>query len=184
MKLKHIPNLICVARIVLVAPIVWSLLEGRYALALGLIVLAGMSDALDGYLARTFDWRTRLGGLLDPAADKLLMFASFVTLTWIGLVPIWFTAIVVGRDLVIIGGTIAYRFLVGPFEGEPTRASKLNTVFQILFILLAINHRWLGWPTIAWLEALGAAILVTIGISTAQYVTTGFTRAREAKDPG
>lgn len=180
-KLKYIPNLICIARIVLVAPIVWSLLGGRYSLALGLILVAGSSDALDGYLARTFDWRTRLGGLLDPAADKLLMFASFVSLTWIGLVPIWFTAVVIGRDLVIIGGTIAYHFLVGPLEGEPTRASKLNTVLQILFILLTINHAWLGWPTRVWLETLAAAILVTIGISTVQYVTTGFSRAREAK---
>ena len=89
--------------------------------------------------------------------------------------------IVIGRDLVIIGGTIAYHFLVGPVQGEPTRASKLNTVLQILFILLTINHAWLGWPTRVWLETLGAAILVTIGISTVQYVTTGFSRVRDAK---
>ena len=98
MKLKYIPNMICIARIILVAPIVWSLFEERYALALGLILIAGFSDALDGYLARRFDWRTRLGGLLDPAADKFLMFAAFVTLAWVGLCPAWFSAVVVGRD--------------------------------------------------------------------------------------
>jgi phosphatidylglycerophosphate synthase len=87
-KLKYIPNMICVVRMFLVAPIVWSLLEGRYGLALGLILVAGFSDALDGFLARRFDWRTRLGGLLDPAADKLLMFAAYVTLAWIGLFTI------------------------------------------------------------------------------------------------
>ena len=173
--------MICVARIVLVAPIVWSLLQGRFGLALTLILLAGLSDALDGYLARRFGWRTRLGGLLDPAADKLLMFAAFVTLTWIGLAPIWLTAIVVGRDIVIIGGTIVYQLYVAPIHGEPTGASKLNTVFQILFILLTINHAWHGRPTAIWLELLAAAILVTIAISTAQYVTTGFRRVREAK---
>jgi len=180
-KLKYIPNMICVARIILVAPIVWSLFEERYALALGLILIAGLSDALDGYLARRFDWRTRLGGLLDPAADKLLMFAAFVTLAWVGLVPVWFSAIVVGRDIIIISGSIFYQLTVAPIHGEPTGASKLNTVFQILFVLLTISHAWLAQPPMLALQLLGAAILVTIAISTVQYVTTGFTRAREAK---
>jgi len=177
-KLKYIPNIICIARIILVAPIVWALLEGRYGLALGLILVAGLSDALDGFLARQFDWRTRLGGLLDPAADKLLMFAAFVTLTWIGLVPIWFTAIVIGRDVVIISGTIFYQLTVAPIHGEPTNASKLNTVFQILFILFTITQAWLDQPPTIVLQVLGAAILVTITISTAQYVTTGINRRR------
>ncbi|MBW1761025.1 MAG: CDP-alcohol phosphatidyltransferase family protein [Deltaproteobacteria bacterium] len=183
MKLKYIPNMICIARIILVAPIVWSLLEERYGLALSLIVIAGLSDALDGYLARRFDWRTRLGGLLDPAADKFLMFAAFVTLAWIGLVPVWFSAIVVGRDIIIISGTIFYHLTVAPIHGEPTGASKLNTVFQILFVLLTISHAWLGQPPMLALQLLGAAILATIGISTVQYVTTGFSRARKAKRP-
>jgi len=181
-KLKYIPNMICIARIILVAPIVWSLREQRYGLALSLILVAGLSDALDGYLARRFDWRTRLGGLLDPAADKLLMFAAFVTLAWIGLVPVWFSAIVVGRDIFIIGGTIVYQLTVAPIHGEPTGASKLNTVFQILFILLAITHAWLGQPHVVVLRMLGVAILTTIAISTVQYVTTGFTRRREHRD--
>ena len=146
MKLKYIPNMICVLRIILVAPIVWSLLQGRYGLALGLILVAGFSDALDGFLARRFDWRTRLGGLLDPAADKLLMFAAYVTLAWIGLVPIWFSAIVVGRDIIIITGAIVYQLYVAPVHGEPTGASKLNTVLQILFVLFTISSR-LARPT-------------------------------------
>jgi cardiolipin synthase len=178
-KLKYIPNLICVLRIILVAPIVWSLLDGRYGLALSLILLAGFSDALDGFLARRFDWRTRLGGLLDPAADKLLMFAAYVTLAWIGLVPAWFSAIVVGRDLIIITGAIVYQLYVAPVHGEPTGASKLNTVFQILFVLLTITHAWRGQPPMLALQLLGAAILTTITISTIQYVTTGISRARQ-----
>jgi len=182
-KLKYIPNMICVARIILVAPIVWSLFERRYALALGLILIAGLSDALDGYLARRFDWRTRLGGLLDPAADKFLMFAAFVTLAWIGLVPIWFSAVVVGRDIIIISGTIVYQLTVAPIHGEPTGASKLNTVLQILFVLMTISHAWLAQPPVLALQLLGAAILATIAISTAQYVTTGLARAKQARPP-
>ncbi len=181
MKLSYIPNLICVARIILVAPIVWSLLNHRFGLALGLILIAGLSDALDGYLARRFDWRTRLGGLLDPAADKLLMFAAFVTLTWIGLVPPWFTAIVVGRDLVIIGGTLLYQLLVEPVHGQPTRASKLNTFLQIVFILSTISHAWLGQPPELVLQALGVGILVTIAISVIQYVATGLRDLRATR---
>lgn len=181
MRLKYIPNAICLVRIVLVAPIVWYLSEERYGLALFLILAAGLSDALDGYLARRFDWRTQLGGLLDPAADKLLMFSVFVTLTWLGWVPIWFTAIVVGRDLIIIFGTVVYHWLVAPIHGEPTKASKLNTVLQIVFLLLTVNHAWTGWPSESLLHAVGAAILVTIVISTVQYVTTGVSRLREAK---
>lgn len=179
MKLKYIPNMICVVRIILVAPIVWALLEGRYGLALGLILVAGFSDALDGFLARRFDWRTRLGGLLDPAADKLLMFAAYVILAWIGLVPVWFSAIVVGRDIIIIAGAIVYQLYVAPVHGEPTGASKLNTVFQILFVLLTISHAWRGQPPMFALQLLGAAILMTITISTIQYVTTGVRRARQ-----
>jgi len=178
-RLKYIPNMICVVRIILVAPIVWALLEGRYGLALGLILVAGFSDALDGFLARRFDWRTRLGGLLDPAADKLLMFAAYVTLAWIGLVPVWFSAIVVGRDIIIIAGAIVYQLYVAPVHGEPTGASKLNTVFQILFVLLTISHAWRGQPPMFALQFLGAAILMTITISTIQYVTTGVRRARQ-----
>lgn len=181
MKLKYIPNAICVVRIILVVPIVQYLLEERYGLALILILIAGLSDALDGYLARRFDWRTRLGGLLDPAADKLLIFSVFVTLTWMGWVPVWFTAVVVGRDVIIILGTLVYQLLVAPVHGEPTGASKLNTVFQIAFLLSTVNHAWMGWPPKSWLQVLATAILVTIAISTAQYVSTGVSRLRQSR---
>lgn len=181
MKLKYIPNAICVVRIILVVPIVYYLLDERYGLALILILIAGLSDALDGYLARRFDWRTRLGGLLDPAADKLLMFSVFVTLTWMGWVPVWFTAIVVGRDVIIIVGTLVYQLLVAPLHGEPTGASKLNTVLQIAFLLMTVSHAWMGWPPKSWLQVLATAILVTIGISTVQYVNTGMSRLRQSR---
>jgi cardiolipin synthase len=180
-KLKYIPNLICIARILLVAPIVWSLLEDDYGLALFLVLTAGLSDALDGYLARRFDWRTRLGGLLDPAADKLLMLSLFVTLSWLGWVPTWFTAIVIGRDVIIVAGIVAYQALVEPVRGNPTPASKLNTVLQIVFALLVIAHAWRGWPPVLWLEMLGATVLVTIIVSVTQYIATGISALKEAR---
>jgi len=179
-KLRHIPNLICFVRILLVAPAVWALLDGRYPLALGLIVIAGLSDALDGYLARKFDWRSRLGALLDPAADKFLVASVFVTLTWLGLVPVWFTAVVLGRDLLIVVGVLVHQVWVAPVRGEATTVSKLNTTFQISFMVLTITHAWLGWPAIVWLQVLGAAVLGTIAVSAFQYVKAGCKAAWEA----
>jgi len=98
MSLKWLPNAICVVRVLLVGPIVVMLLDERFLAALVLIAIAGFSDALDGYLARAFDWRTPLGSLLDPAADKLLIVSVFLTMTVLGLVPVFLTIVVVLRD--------------------------------------------------------------------------------------
>ena len=100
MSWKWLPNAICIVRVVLVAPIVFMLLEERYFAALVLIAIAGFSDALDGFLARAFDWRTPLGSLLDPAADKLLIASVFLTLAYQGLVPLLLTIVVIVRDVV------------------------------------------------------------------------------------
>ena len=177
-KLHYIPNAICVVRILMVAPIVWCLLDGQYRLALLLIVLAGFSDALDGFLARRYGWRTRLGGVLDPAADKLLMFSVFLTLTWVGLVPLWFAFVVIGRDLVIVGGSLAYQLFVGPFHGSPTRISKLNSVLQILFVVLVLTHASFAQPPIVAIRVVGALVLLTVALSITQYIATGVGHAR------
>ena len=170
LRASHIPNLICVLRIILVAPIVTNLLAGDFRLALLLIFIAGFSDGLDGFLARQFDWRTRLGGLLDPAADKLLMLAVFVTLTYIGLTPIWLAAVVIGRDIVIVSGAIAYNVLIGPVRPEPSLISKLNTTCQLLYMLMVIAQQAFGWPLSTGILIAGAAVLFTGVISGLDYV--------------
>ncbi len=86
MSLRFLPNAISIARMVLVAPLVLWIVEGRYAAALLVLVVAGVSDGIDGFLAKRFEWQTRIGGLLDPAADKLLLVAAFSSLTYVGLV--------------------------------------------------------------------------------------------------
>jgi len=120
MRWNWLPNAICVVRLLLVAPVVAMLLDERYLAALALILFAGFSDALDGFLARAFDWRTRLGSLLDPAADKLLIFSVFVTLSYQGLVPVFVTVVVVMRDVVIVAGAALYQWLIAPLAGDPT----------------------------------------------------------------
>jgi cardiolipin synthase len=166
-------------RIALIAPILMSILNGHFGWALALFWLAGFSDGLDGYLAKRFNWHTRLGALLDPIADKLLVAGAFITLAFSGHIPVWLAAIVILRDVVIVAGATAYNFLVRPVQGEPTRISKLNTALQLLFLLFVLSRAGFGWPDEITITVLGASILVTVVISGVDYVWSWARRARQ-----
>ncbi|KGI77223.1 CDP-alcohol phosphatidyltransferase family protein [Oleiagrimonas soli] len=135
---RHLPNLISSLRIVLVVPVAWLMLEHRYGSALWLALVAGSSDALDGWLARRFGWRSRLGAFLDPAADKLLLMTSYLVLALMAQLPWWLALLVLGRDLVILGGALGYRLLIGPFTAKPSRIAKFCTMLQIVYVLLVL----------------------------------------------
>ena len=177
MSLSWLPNAISIIRIALVPPILWLLLNSHPDLALLLFFVAGFSDGLDGYLAKRFDWDSRAGALLDPIADKLLVAGTFVTLSVAGLLPVWLAAIVIMRDVVIVGGAMAYNFLVRPVEGEPTRISKLNTAFELLLVLFVISRAAFDWPDPITITILGAAVLITVVISGIDYVWSWTNRA-------
>lgn len=181
MRLSAIPNAICVLRIILVVPIVLSLLQHRYELALALVIVAGVSDAADGFLAKRFNWRSRLGSLLDPAADKLLVTSVFLALTFAGLVPLGVTLIVIGRDVVIVGGASAYQLLIGPVRGAPTVISKLNTACQLGFVVFTMTRAAYEWPPQLSLTMLGAAVVFTSITSGLNYVLQWSKRAWRAK---
>jgi len=178
MSLSWLPNAISLLRIALVAPILILILQGDFGWALALFVIAGFSDGLDGYLAVRFDWSTRLGGLLDPAADKLLITGMFITLAFTHHIPIWLAVIVILRDVVIVGGAMAYNFLVKPVPGEPTRISKLNTALQMLFVLFVLSRAGFDWPDKITITVLGASVLATVVISGVDYVLSWSRRAR------
>ena len=178
MYLGWIPNAISLLRIALVLPILMLILRDQYTWALGLFFFAGFSDGLDGYLATRFNWQTRLGGLLDPVADKLLVAGLFITLAWVGQIPVWLATMVILRDVVIFGGAVAYNFLIEPVEGEPSRISKLNTALELMFLFFVLSHAGFGWPDPITLTVLGASILVTVVISGADYVWSWTRRAR------
>ena len=178
LPLHWLPNAISLLRIALVPPILFGILDGQFGLALVLFVVAGFSDGLDGYLAVRFDWSTRLGGLLDPTADKLLITGLFVTLAFTQHIPVWLAVAVILRDVVIVGGAMAYNFLIRPVPGEPTRISKLNTALQMLFVLFVISRAGFGWPDKISITVLGASILVTVVISGVDYVLSWSRRAR------
>ncbi len=179
-RAANIPNLICVLRMLLVWPIVDALATGRHELALILVGVAGLSDGLDGYLAKRFNWRSRLGGLLDPLADKLLLVSTFITLSYTGLVPAWLTAVVIVRDFVIVSGGLIYQATVATVEPAPSRASKLNTGAQLLYICAVIANRAFGLPAAGLLIPAGAAVLVTSTVSGLDYVVRWSGKAASA----
>lgn len=167
---RQIPNLITSLRILLIAPIAVALLHHELLIALGLFSLAAASDLLDGFIAKRFGWQSALGGVLDPAADKLLLATSFVVLAVMGLVPLWLMATAVARDLVIVSGAVAYRRWFGPLEARPSMLSKLNTLCQALFILCVIARQQFSQPSAGWIVALGALTFLTTAVSGIDYV--------------
>jgi cardiolipin synthase len=167
MKARDIPNLISFLRILLTIPVVWLLIERQFSAALILFGVAGFSDGLDGYLAKRFAWQSRLGGLLDPLADKALLMSSFLVLGVLGLIPVWLVLLVIFRDLLIVGGALYYHFTVENLQASPSLISKLNTLLQILLVLLVVTNAgpyplpqvlldFLVWGTLATTLASGA----------------------------
>ena len=134
--MSHLPNIITVLRILLVIPTGWLMWQTRYPEAFALMAVAGLSDALDGFLARRFNWMSKLGAALDPLADKLLVAVVFVVFTLQGLIPLWVAVIVLLRDFVIVAGAGVYKVLYEEVEIAPTFVSKANTAMQIITLLL------------------------------------------------
>lgn len=178
MSLSWLPNAVSLLRIALVVPILMFILDGLYVWALLLFFVAGFSDGVDGYLAKRFDWHTRLGALLDPIADKLLVAGTFLMLTYTQHIPVWLAAVVILRDVVIVGGATVYNFLVRPVQGEPTSISKLNTTLQLMFLLFVMSRAAFDWPDQISLTILGASVLITVVISGVDYVLSWTKRAR------
>ena len=178
MQLRDLPNIISALRLIAVIPVVWLLLEREFGWALLLFAVAGLSDGVDGFLAKHYGWQSRLGGILDPLADKILLVSCFLVLGSISLIPIWLVLAVVFRDLVIVTGAILYHFRVAEVEAAPTLTSKLNTVLQLLLVVLVIMDAGpvpLPGPLI---ETLTWACLVTVAVSGIQYVWVWGRKAR------
>ncbi len=177
--LRQLPNLLTGLRLVLVPPILWLLLVGDYARALGLAVVAGISDWLDGALARRFGWQSRIGGILDPLADKLLLVGTYVVLGILGHLPAWLVGLVVLRDVVIVAGAAVYHFRFEAVQPEPTRLSKINTVAQLLLMMVTLVEL-AGLPVKdPILFGLIAAVGVLVVATLIQYV--GIWSARAAR---
>jgi len=172
---RHLPNLICLARIALVWPVLHALQIGNHDLALVLFTVAAVSDGLDGYLAKRFNWTSELGKVLDPLADKLLLVSVFIVAAWIGLVPAWLTTAAVARDVMIGLGAFVFHFWFGPLRGRPTVISKINTLFQLGYLLSVMTQAAIHFPPREILAALAIVTLITTVLSGADYIYA-FTR--------
>lgn len=141
MNVSQLPNLITLARIALAPAFVLVLNDSDYKLALAIFVIAGLSDGLDGFIAKRFHYQSRFGAILDPAADKILLVSAYVMLTVLDQLPFWLVIVVVFRDLLIVGGYVVYTSMYGPVHMRPSWISKLNTFMQIALVVTVLSER-------------------------------------------
>lgn len=133
-----LPNFITITRLVLTPAVIAMVAEERWKAAFLIFVVAGVSDALDGWLARTFSLQSELGAVLDPLADKALIISIYVSLAISGHAPIWLAILIVSRDMLIVGGVAVARFLSRPMEVRPHVASKMTTAAQLMLAALIL----------------------------------------------
>lgn len=145
-----LPNLISLVRLVLVPVSVDMIATERWTEALAIFLIAGVSDALDGWVARRFDLRSELGAYLDAVADKALLICNYVTLAIVGVLPMALALLIVTRDVMIVGAVILAWLLDRPMEIKPLWISKANTVAQIGLIALALAMMAFGWTGGVW----------------------------------
>jgi cardiolipin synthase len=166
-SLRWLPNALSLARLVLVPLAVWQILEQRYDRAFIIFALAGVSDAVDGFLARRLDARTALGSVLDPIADKALLVSVYVTLGHAGLLPVWLVILVVFRDALIVLGVLLFHLAGQAMTVSPLQVSRLNTVAQVLcagWIMASTGFGFALEPLTSFLVGLAALTTITSGV--------------------
>lgn len=178
--IRHVPNGLTILRLLAVPLTVWLLLRGRSDAAFWLFVAAGITDAVDGAIARLANARTRLGTWLDPLADKALLVSVYVTLAGLGHLPIWLVVLVVLRDVVIVLYAVVY-VLAGTFRGTPLFISKINTAAQLMLAALVLAHLGLGWGSALVVDVFVIVVAATTTASAAAYlmVAAGKVPARD-----
>jgi cardiolipin synthase len=144
----NLANLVTLGRLVMVIPLVWLIATDRLGAAFWLFVAAGVSDFVDGFIAKNFNARTDLGAYLDPLADKVLLDGIYLALAILGGLPAWLALMVIGRDLLIVGGVVLIQRRNPVFRAVPLAIGKINTFAQILLAACAIAHAG-GWIQLA-----------------------------------
>jgi len=174
---RFIPNLITLVRFAAVPLLVWWLFDNQFYNALLLCFLMGLSDALDGFLAKAFNWKTMLGSYLDPAADKAMLISSYISLGALSLLPHWLVLIVIIRDVALLSGAVSRVSMTRRLEIEPSLISKFNTFVQILLVLAVIYSQINAFPVIIIQTLIGLTLFTTI---TSGYVYLVEERSRRA----
>jgi cardiolipin synthase (CMP-forming) len=165
-----IPNLITLARILLVPIVVWTIASNAMLAAFALFLLAGVTDAVDGFLAKRFNMTTELGAYLDPLADKALIVSIYVTLGIDGIIPLWLVILVVSRDIMIVSAVVLSWLIGSPIKVKPLLVSKLNTVAQIAFACVVLGSLGFDIRAQLFIWALMGLVAVLTLLSVAAYV--------------
>lgn len=166
----NVPNAISLFRLILIPLVVYLLMRSAYAYALAVFLLASLSDGIDGWIARHYDLRTTFGALIDPVADKLIILACLLMLTWLTLIPLWLTAAMLARDLVIVSGAFAYRRLTGDMEITPTWLGKTHIALEFGLLCVVLANAAAVIDIAAWLPGLFMLVFATAVLSGMQYV--------------
>ena len=172
MSFSMLPNALSIIRIILTVPIVIALLKGQYLLTIWLFLFAGITDALDGWIAKQFSFQSRLGSILDPMADKILLTCTFLTLFWVGILPLWLLLLICVREIIIVAGALGY--FLGEISGssdllQPSLISKFNTVLQIALVMFLLLIQ-LAVEFIEWLEIVFIIVATSTALSGADYM--------------
>ena len=165
-----IPNLITLCRILLVPVVVWAITAGEMRVAFVLFLAAGISDAVDGFLAKRFGMGTELGAFLDPLADKAMLVSIYVALGIMAVVPRWLVILVVSRDIMIVGAVMVSWLVNRPIPLKPLLVSKLNTVAQIALACVVLAALGFGFNATITIELLVALVAVLTMLSVVFYV--------------
>ena len=168
--MRHLPNLITALRFLLIPVLVLLLIEQRYVTAFAVFIVSAISDLADGVIARRWNLRTRLGAIADPLADKLTMLAVTLVLASQALIPVWLAVAIVVRDVVIVGGAVAFHFIVGRVEMAPSWLSKFNTVLEFCVLSALLADAAQAIEVTALLPPLFVLVMATILGSGAHYV--------------
>lgn len=176
MKKKDIPNIISILRIILVVPMGYFLWNQNYLTAVLLFFIGGLSDGLDGFLARRYQWESKLGVILDPMGDKFMMLTAYLLLGWHHLLPWWLVGLVIVRDVIIVLGSLLYRTFIGEAKLKALFISKLNTVFQITLVLFIMFAQVIEIHTLM-TDALLWLVVVTTLMSGYAYINEWGRRA-------
>jgi len=165
-----IPNLITLARILMVPVIVWAIASNQMQIAFSLFLIAGLSDLVDGFLAKRFGMATELGAYLDPLADKAMIVSIYVALGIVDVIPRWLVILVVSRDIMIVAAVILSWLVDKPLKLKPLMVSKLNTVAQVLLALLVLATLSLKIEAGFAIQVLTVIVAILTLLSVAFYV--------------
>ena len=168
---RHVPNLLTGIRLLLIPVLIYLLLSGYFEGALYLIIVMGLTDAFDGFIAKKLNCVSRFGEFFDPICDKFMLVSTTITLAYIGLLPVWLVSLIVARDLIIVAGGYTYYLYIEKFRANPSILSKANTFFQLLLTVIVIYSQ-INFVPAQWVEGLINIVAATTLLSGIAYVWT------------